>query len=216
MAARSSKPGKEGRHSTTMRLKLLTGVLVVGVAAMAAWFWAGPKAAAPSGLAVLPEADQSSNADSSTITPSSGTAPATEAPKESASRVIAAREGTSGSEETGAATPESKQQAYVAKRVVELQDLGMEDDSASLETILSELENGDPSIRQAAVDAAVQFGSRDALPRLRQAAARADDPKEKSAILEAIEFLSLPTLTEALGQKEQSGPDTSLGTGPGQ
>ena len=80
-------------------------------------------------------------------------------------------------------------------------------------TILSELNNRDPSIREAAVDAAVQFGSRDAIPRLMEAAARTDAPEEKSAILEAIEFLKLPTLPEALGQTNQptadASPDTS-------
>ena len=59
-----------------------------------------------------------------------------------------------------AGTPEAQQEAYIASRVVELQDLAMENDLASLDTILSELNNRDPSIREAAVDAAVQFGSR--------------------------------------------------------
>ncbi len=110
-----------------------------------------------------------------------------------------------------AETPEAQQEAYAARRVVELQDLGMEDDSASLDAILSELNNRDPSIRQAAVEAAVQFGSRDAIPRLTEAAAQTDDPKEKSAIVEAIEFLKLPTLTEALGQQSQPAADASSG-----
>jgi len=195
-----------------MRRKLVTGVLVLGVAAMAAWFLAGQKAAGPTGLQAPPGADQS--ADAGTTNASPGTEPANEAPRESASPTIAAKEGTSDSDEAMAETPEAKQAGYVAKRVAELQDLGMENDSASLDTILSELDNGDPSIRQAAVEAAVQFGSRDAIPRLMKAAAQADDPKEKSAILDAIEFLNLPTLTEALGQKNQPAPDTSSGTRP--
>jgi hypothetical protein len=61
------------------------------------------------------------------------------------------------------------------------------------------------------VEAAVQFGSRDAIPRLQKAVAQAEDPKEKSAILDAIEFLKLPTLAEALGQKDQSTPHASSG-----
>ena len=113
-----------------------------------------------------------------------------------------------------AETPEAKQEAYVAKRVGELQDLGMENDSASLDTILAELDNGDPSIRQAAVDAAVQFGSRDAIPRLMTAAAQAADPKEKSTILDAVEFLNMPTLAEALAQKNSNAPAASASSRP--
>jgi HEAT repeat protein len=111
-------------------------------------------------------------------------------------------------------TPEAKQEAYVAKRIEELQDLGMENDSDSLDTILSELTNRDPRIREAAVDAAVQFGSRDAIPKLEDAAAQTEDAKEKAAILDAIEFLKLPTLTEAIGQKTQTSPDASNGKNP--
>jgi len=88
----------------------------------------------------------------------------------------------------------------------------MENDSQSLESILAELENADPNIRQAAVDAAVQFGSREAIPRLAQAAAQAQDAKEKSAILEAIDFLKMPTLAEALAQTNSSAPTASSDT----
>ena len=195
-----------------MRRKLLTGVLVLGVAAIAAWFLAGQKAAGPTDLPASPSADQS--ADAGTADASPATEPANEVPKDSASPPLAAREGTGGSDEPMAETPEAKQEAYVAKRVGELQDLGMEDDSASLDTILAELENGDPSIRQAAVDAAVQFGSRDAIPRLMTAAAQAADPKEKSTILAAVEFLNMPTLAEALAQKNSNAPAASASSRP--
>ena len=130
---------------------------------------------------------------------------------ESKPSAISAKEGTTGLENAMEGTPEAEQETYVARRVAEMQDMGMEDDSASLDMILSELNNGNPEIRQAAVDAAVQFGSRDAIPRLMEAAAQTEDPKEKSAILDAIEFLKLPTLTEALGQKNQPVPAASSG-----
>jgi hypothetical protein len=195
-----------------MRRKLVTGVLVLGVAAIAAWFLAGQKAAGPTDLPAPPNADQS--ADAGRVDASPATEPADEVPKESASPPLAAKEGSSGSDEPMAETPEAKQEAYVAKRVGELQDLGMENDSASLDTILAELENGDPSIRQAAVDAAVQFGSRDAIPRLMTAAAQAADPKEKSTILDAVEFLNLPTLAEALAQKNSNAPAASASSRP--
>jgi len=92
----------------------------------------------------------------------------------------------------------AEHETYVEKRVAELQDLAMDDDPKSLQVILSELTNRDPEIRQAAVDAAVQFGSRDAIPKLTDAASQTDNAAERAAILEAAEFLKLPSYRETL------------------
>jgi hypothetical protein len=192
-----------------MRHKVAIAALVLGVAATVGWLLVGQKAAGPIDAQAPPSADQA--ADSGTINTSPGTDLAAEAPGESTPAAIAAKEGAANSDPAMAETPETQQEAHVANRVVELQNLGMENDPASLDTILSELDNRDASIREAAVDAAVQFGSRDAIPRLMDAGARTDSPEEKSAILEAIEFLKLPTLTEALGQNNQPTPDGSSG-----
>jgi HEAT repeat protein len=95
---------------------------------------------------------------------------------------------------------EQKQEASVSKRIDELQDLGMQSDPAALDIILSQINDAELQIREAAVSAAVQFGSRDAIPRLEEALARTDNPKDKATLDKAIEFLKLPTLTEALSQ----------------
>src|SRR5204863_3452761 len=55
-------------------------------------------------------------------------------------------------------TPLAQHQTYVEKRIEELTDLAMNDDSGSLDTILSELTNRDPQIRKAALEATIQFG----------------------------------------------------------
>lgn len=85
---------------------------------------------------------------------------------------------------------------YVEKRVAELQDLAMDDDPKSLQIILSELTNREPEIRHAAVDAAVQFGSRDAIPLLSDAALQTDDAEERASMLSAAEYLKLPSYRE--------------------
>ncbi len=95
---------------------------------------------------------------------------------------------------------ESQHRMYVDSRVNELMDLGMMDDPDSLATILSELTNRDPEIRKAALDASIQFGSRDAIPKLMEAVSQTDDPKEKAEIVDAIELLKLPSATEVLAQ----------------
>jgi HEAT repeat protein len=95
-----------------------------------------------------------------------------------------------------ASASEDAHREYVEKRSGELMDMAMTDDRASLDIILSELTNRDPEIRKAALEAAIQFGSRDAIPKMTEAAAQTDDPSEKTAIADAIEFLKLPSLTE--------------------
>ena len=99
---------------------------------------------------------------------------------------------------------QEQHEAYVESRIAELMELGMKDDSTSLETILGELTNRDPEIRKAALDAAVQFGSRDAIPKLMDAASQTDDSKEKTEILEAVEFLKLPSLSETIADAKAS------------
>ena len=101
-------------------------------------------------------------------------------------------------------SPEEKQEAYVQSRSSELMDLAMTDDPDSLRIILSELTNRDPGIRSAALQAAVQFGSRDAIPALMDAAIQTDDAHEKAAIQDAIEFLKLPSLTEVAQDKQNA------------
>ncbi len=81
---------------------------------------------------------------------------------------------------------------YLTKRKAELYELGMSDDPANLKTILSELHNPDPEIRQTALSATMDFGSQDAIPALQNEMMWSDDPQEKVDIKKAIEFLQLP------------------------
>jgi hypothetical protein len=85
---------------------------------------------------------------------------------------------------------------YIEQRVAELMDLAMNDDAESLHTILTELNNPDAEIRSAAIEAAKQFGSLDAIPRLTEAISQTSDTADKAALQQAIEFLKLPSLTE--------------------
>ena len=79
-------------------------------------------------------------------------------------------------------------------RNAELMALAMNDDTNSLNTIWSELANPDKEIRAGALAAVVQFGDRSVVPRLRELAAQTDDAAEKASILEAADFLELPSL----------------------
>ncbi len=73
----------------------------------------------------------------------------------------------------------------------------MNDDPASLSNILADLTNPEKEIRDAAIEAAKQFGSTNAIPTLKAVAANTTDLEEQSALLEAADFLSLPAISDS-------------------
>ena len=83
---------------------------------------------------------------------------------------------------------------YVTKQESALAELGASGDVGSLGAIEAQLNNQDPAIRKAAVNAAVQIGSPDAIPALQNEMLYLDDPLEKAEIQKAIDFLQLPPL----------------------
>jgi hypothetical protein len=101
---------------------------------------------------------------------------------------------------TNTLTPEQRQAAIDAE-TDRLQEWSMSDDPASLSNILADLTSPEKEIRDAAIEAAKQFGGTNAIAALKAAAANAHDTEEQIALLEAAQFLSLPSLSS-------SGPDT--------
>jgi hypothetical protein len=90
--------------------------------------------------------------------------------------------------------------------VEDLEELAMKDDAESLKKILAALTHSDSDIREAARDAAVQFGDASAAARLRAVAANTADAEEKEELLEAAEFIELPPL-EVRSQTSLLPPD---------
>jgi hypothetical protein len=86
-------------------------------------------------------------------------------------------------------------------------ELSSRNDPESLREILTEMTSPEPALRKAALEAARQFGSRDAIPFLNEVADRTDDPREKVKILDAIDYLKMPSLTELRATAGQSGPE---------
>jgi hypothetical protein len=75
-----------------------------------------------------------------------------------------------------------------------LQDWSTKDDAGSLSNIVADLTSPDKDIRQAAIEATVQFGSMDAIPFLKAAAASTDDLDAQIDYLQAVKFLSYPPM----------------------
>ena len=93
-------------------------------------------------------------------------------------------------------TPEERQ-AFIEAETSRLQDWSMNDDAESLNHIVAGLTSPEKEIREAAIEATKQFGSKDAIPALQAAVAGATDIDEKIALLDAADFLALPTLADA-------------------
>ena len=94
---------------------------------------------------------------------------------------------------TNILTPEQREAAIDAE-TDRLQQWSANDDPASLSNILTDLTNPEKEIREAAIEATKQFGSSNAIPALKAAAANTADTEEQIALLEAANFLSLPSI----------------------
>lgn len=96
---------------------------------------------------------------------------------------------------TNVLTPEQREEAIDAEKD-RLYQWSMNDDVASLSAILNDLTNSEKEVRLAAIEAAKQFGSSNAIPTLKADAANAQDTEEQIALLQAADFLSLPSLAD--------------------
>jgi hypothetical protein len=111
--------------------------------------------------------------------------------------------------EANPAGPEEAQEALFAARLERCRHLAAQTDDASLETLISELMNPDREFRTAVLDVITQAGNRAVIPKLEALAFRLEDPAAQQEILDAVDFLQLPTLTEMLNQASgatNSGP----------
>lgn len=107
-----------------------------------------------------------------------------------------------------ALNPEEQQAAIDAEKD-QLYTWSMSDDSQSLSNILNALTSPEKEVRLAAIEAARQFGSTNAIPALKAAAASSDDIQEQIAMLEAADFISLPEMTFSPQGNGSQAPQTT-------
>ncbi len=87
-------------------------------------------------------------------------------------------------------------QDWIAKRVEDLESLAWSDTAEALGKILSELANPLPEIRMAALAAARDFGSQEALPHLEAMDPATLTPAEQQDLADTIDYLRLPPIIE--------------------
>jgi hypothetical protein len=104
------------------------------------------------------------------------------------------------------AIPPSKeeQEEFVRRRTAELNELAMQNSPEAHQQIVDELKNPAPEIRKAALEALKQARDRSVIPQMQEMAGQTDDSTEKQAILDAIDFINLPSLTEHLNQQQKN------------
>ena len=93
-------------------------------------------------------------------------------------------------------TPEEREVAINAEKD-RLFEWEMNDDPESLSKILGDLTHPEKEIRLAAIEATKQFGSKDAIPTLKELVKNTDDAEEQTALLEAADFLSLTPMSDS-------------------
>lgn len=81
----------------------------------------------------------------------------------------------------------------VAAEIEHLRQAGLSSQPEDLTNILAALTRPEKAIREAAIQAAKQFGSTNAIPALQAAAASTTDPGEQAALQEAADFIALPS-----------------------
>jgi hypothetical protein len=99
-----------------------------------------------------------------------------------------------------AMTPAQEAEARVDKEMDKIKQAMLEGNAnpQSFTTIRERFIDPDPEVRRMAIDAAGYLNDREAIPFLEKALAKADDPREKVAILDAIEYLKLPHSDEMI------------------
>jgi hypothetical protein len=155
-----------------MRPKIVLVILLAGILAIGAIVFLKPYSPAP--VAVAAPAPAVSAAPTPVPVPAPTPAPAPVVVKK-------------------APTPEERQDAIDAE-TDRLSSWAMNDDPQSLSNILGDLTSPEKEIRMAAIEAAKQFESTNAIPVLKAAAANAEDNQEAIAMLEAADWLALPSV----------------------
>jgi len=93
-----------------------------------------------------------------------------------------------------ATTPEEDRRAAIEKEMDKLNEALLDggSDPKLVEAVRERLLNPDAEVRKAAVETIMHLNDRASIPNLNAALAKAEDPREKVGIMDAIEYLQIP------------------------
>jgi hypothetical protein len=99
-----------------------------------------------------------------------------------------------------APTDEQIRDAVVNAEVLAIQDtVGQADGTNNpvvIAALIGKFSHEEPEVRKAALDGLIQLNDTNAVPAMEQSLAAIKDPREKVAVLDAIEYLKLPSMTD--------------------
>jgi hypothetical protein len=87
-------------------------------------------------------------------------------------------------------------EAMIGAEIMRINGILGQSDSNSEALLMSDMTNNEPEVRNQAVAAVKQTGDRDLVPALTNLAANTEDYELRHALLDAANFLELPTLSE--------------------
>jgi len=187
-----------------MRTKVVLLCLCAGVVGLAAVICAKHQSSKLPGEVPAAPVAKSVSAAAATNTTANAMATDTQAVTEpSPAPEVVTSPVAANSAEVEVANASDQHAAAVQEKVSKLQEWEANADAQSLKNILAELTDSDKEVRSAAIAAAVQFDSRDAIPVLKATADKTTDSAEKKALLDAAEFIALPSITEVRALKDQ-------------
>ena len=106
---------------------------------------------------------------------------------------------------------EAMREAVINKELDEIQQLQDQADGSNnlviISAILAKLASPESAVRQAALDALRQMNDTNAIPGLQRAEQTLTDPRDKVAVLDTIDYLKLPSLTENVPPDLTTNPD---------
>jgi hypothetical protein len=82
------------------------------------------------------------------------------------------------------------------EREAALSEIAGSGEPGALEFLVDELSRAHGEQQSKLLQAVIDFGSRDAIPKLLALAETSDDPEQAAALVEAADYLALPTLKE--------------------
>lgn len=115
-----------------------------------------------------------------------------------------------------ATTPEEDRRAAIEKDMNLLNDALLDggSDPKLVGAVREELFHSDAEVRKTALETIMHLSDREAIPKLNEALAKAEDPREKVAIMDAIEYLQTPdgdpqfTTAPPMTEPAPTGPTT--------
>ena len=107
---------------------------------------------------------------------------------------------------------EQLRSAELAKGLDDVRELQAQGDGdpSTVEVLLSYVMHRESEVRRVAVQALVQLNATNAIPGLEQALGRTEDPHDKIALLEAINYLKLPEESTRPPWVKPPGPDDQV------